>query len=187
MRGLGLSLAVFGAVLLTTGPPAGAELRIATLDVFLNDHALTVTVAAQGTVPASVAEGLHGGLPAHLRFTIELWQYNRYWRDRLLARQVVERQLAYNLVTREYRVSFGRDEPRPSYVTRDLRDAERVLSEVRAVRLGPAQAVAARNVIYVRVLAETALNGENTVISRMAGTAERTVRQSDYRTMLRVP
>ena len=35
----------------------------------------------------------------------------------------------------------------------------------------------------MRVQAETALNGENTFVARMAGTAEQTTRQSDYRTI----
>ena len=34
--------------------------------------------------------------------------------------------------------------------------------------------------------AETALNGENTFVARMNGTAEQTARQSDYRTIQRV-
>jgi hypothetical protein len=38
----------------------------------------------------------------------------------------------------------------------------------------------------VRVRAETALNGENSFVTRMAGTAEQTMRQSEYRTLLRV-
>ena len=38
----------------------------------------------------------------------------------------------------------------------------------------------------MRVHAETALNGENSIVARMAGTAEQVMRQSDYRTMQRV-
>jgi hypothetical protein len=38
----------------------------------------------------------------------------------------------------------------------------------------------------VRVSAESALSGENTFLTRMAGTAEQTFRQSDYRTLQRV-
>jgi hypothetical protein len=36
------------------------------------------------------------------------------------------------------------------------------------------------------VHAETALNGENSFVSRMAGTAEQTMRQSEYRTLVPV-
>ena len=38
----------------------------------------------------------------------------------------------------------------------------------------------------MRVNATTALNGENTFVARMNGTAEQTTRQSDYRTIQRV-
>ena len=38
----------------------------------------------------------------------------------------------------------------------------------------------------MRVHAETALNGENSFVARMNGTAEQTMRQSDYRTLQRV-
>jgi hypothetical protein len=61
-----------------------------------------------------------------------------------------------------------------------------VLSEVRGLKLTPASAVDKTEVIYVRVRAESALNGDNSIVSRMAGTAEQAMRQSDYRTLQRV-
>jgi hypothetical protein len=50
----------------------------------------------------------------------------------------------------------------------------------------PASALDPNAVIYARVSAEAALNGENTFLTRLAGTAEQTSRQSDYRTIQRV-
>src|SRR5690349_12587782 len=92
-------------LVLAAATPAGADLRISDLDVFLNDHELTVNVSVLGAVPGTFQEGMQSGIPTHIRYTIGLWQYNRYWRDvRLLAR-VVERQLAYNVVTKEYKVT----------------------------------------------------------------------------------
>ena len=70
--------------------------------------------------------------------------------------------------------------------TRDVRDAQRVLSELRGLKMTPASALDPNAVIYARVNAEAALNGENTFLSRLAGTAEQTSRQSDYRTIQRV-
>ena len=173
-------------LVLVAATPAGADLRISDLDVFLNDHELTVNVSVLGAVPETFQEGLQSGIPTHIRYTVELWQYNRYWRDvRLLAR-TVERQLAYNVVTKEYKVTALKGETRIPYVTRDLRDAQRVLSEVRGLKLSPIGAVDPAEVIYVRVHAESALNGENSIVTRMAGTAEQVMRQSDYRTMQRV-
>ena len=180
-----LRATTLAALILVIAAPAGADLRITDLDVFLNDHEITVNVAVLGAIAAGFQEGLQSGIPAHLRYTVELWQYNRFWRDSLLLTRVVERALAYNLVTKEYKVTAVKGDTRAAHVTRDLRDAQRVLSEVRGLKLTPATSLDQAEVIYVRVQVEAALNGENSFVTRMAGTAEQTARQSDYRTMLR--
>jgi uncharacterized protein DUF4390 len=187
MRGLRPCLSLLGAVLwIAVAVPAPAELRLSDLAVYLNDHEVTIHVVALGAVPPGFFESIQSGIPAHVRFTIELWQYNRGWRDRLLTTRVVERNLTYNVVTKEWRVSFLRGETRPMYASRDLRDAQRVVSEVQATKMSPASELDPGAVIYIRVRAETALNGENTFLTRLAGTAEQTVLQSDYRTLQRV-
>jgi len=187
MAGLRLGLPVLGAVLwIAVAAPAQAELRLSDLAVYLNDHEVTVHVVALGAVPPTFLESIQSGIPAHVRFTIELWQFNRGWRDRLLTTQVVERNLTYNVVTKEWRVAFLKGETRTVYTSRDLRDAHRVLSEVRGTKMTPAADLDPGAVIYIRVRAEAALNGENTFLTRLAGTAEQTVLQSDYRTLQRV-
>lgn len=173
------------ALLFSLARPAAAELRINDLDVYLNDHEVTVYVVALGALGPAVQEGLGSGLPAHVRFTVELWQYNRLWRDRLLITNVLDRQVTYNVVTKEYKISFDKGEGRAAYTTRELRDAQRVISEVHRVKLTPASALDPAGVIYVRVHAETALSGENNMLSRIVGTAEQAVRQSDYRSLMR--
>ena len=178
--------AAVAALIVVVAAPAGADLRISDLDVFLNDHELTVNVAVLGAIGPAFQEGVQSGIPTHVRYTVELWQYNRYWRDSRLLTKVVERQLAYNVVTKEYKVTTLKGETRSPHVTRDLRDAQRVLSEVRGLKLSPIGAVDPAEVIYVRVHAETALKGENSFVARMAGTAEQTMRQSDYRTLVPV-
>jgi hypothetical protein len=172
--------------LLAETTPARAELRVSELDIYLNDHEVTVHVVLLGTIPPGFHEGLQSGIPAHVRCTIELWQYNRLWRDALIRSVTLERQLAYNVVTKEYKVLSLKGETRPPHGTRDLRDAQRVLSEVRGLKLGPASGLDPAEIFYVRVHAEAALNGDNTFVSRMSGTAEQTMRQSDFRTIQRV-
>jgi hypothetical protein len=180
-----LLLVLLALTLLLPGTPAAAELRISDLDVYLNDHEVTVHAVALGALGPAFQEGLESGLPAHVRFTVELWQYNRLWRDRLLITHVLERHVTYNVVTKEYRVTFAKGELRQPYATRELRDAQRVSSELQSVKLTPASALDPSGVIYVRVHAEAALSGENTFLSRLAGTAERAIRQSDYRSLMR--
>src|ERR671936_82356 len=186
LRWPGFAAALALLLLLAGAAPARADLRISDLDIYLNDHEVTVRVVLLDAIPPGFHEGLQSGIPTHVRFTIELWQYNRLWRDRLVQRVKIERQLAYNAVTKEYKVISLKGETFPPYGTRDLRDAQRVFSEVRALKLGPASALNPAEVFYIRVQAEAALNGENTFVTRMAGTAEQTVRQSEYRTIQRM-
>jgi Domain of unknown function (DUF4390) len=181
LRGL-----LLAALTVMAPAPGRAELRISDLDVFLNDQEVTVHVVVLDAVPVAFVESIQSGIPAHVRFTVELWQYNRFWRDRRLMMKVVERNVDYNVVTKEYKVAVVEGEGRGSYVTRDLRDAQRLLSEVRGLKLTPATSLDLTDIFYVRVLAETALRGENTFLARMAGTAEQTLRQSDHRTIMRV-
>jgi hypothetical protein len=181
-----VSSLVAAALTLALAAPARAELRISELEVFLNDHEVTVHVVLLGALPEGVREGVQSGIPAHLRFTVELWQYNRYWRDQLVMTKAVERSLGYNVVTKEFKVTSLRGETQPVHATREARDAQRVLSELRGLKMTPAATLDPNAVIYVRVSAEAALNGENTFLTRMAGTAEQVVRQSDYRTIQRV-
>src|SRR5436309_15879896 len=182
LRWPGLPAAALALLLLAGAAPARADLRISDLDIHLNDHEVTVRVVLLDAIPPTFPEGLQSGIPAHVRFSIELWQYNRLWRDRLVHSVLIERQLAYNAVTKEYKVIALKGETFVPYATRDLRDAQRVFSEVRALKLGP-PAVSSVEIFYVRVQAEAALNGENTFVTRMAGTAEHTERQSDDRTI----
>jgi hypothetical protein len=177
---------VVAALVLAIAAPARAELRISDLDVFLNDHEVTVHVVLLGALPDALNEGIQSGIPAHIRLVIELWQYQRMARDRMLISKTIERSLSYNVVTREFKVAAVKGETRPIFTTRDLRDAQRVLSDIRGVKMTPAAALDPAAVIYVRVQAETALNGENTFVARMNGTAEQTERLSDYRTIQRV-
>lgn len=187
MRGLGAaSWVLVAAYVLAVAASAQAELRITDLDIFLNDYEVTVHVVLLGAIPDGFHEGIESGMPAHVRFTVELWRYNRLWRDQLLVTKAVERQLTYNVVTKEYKVTFVQGEARPPYTSREVREAQRVLSEVRGLKLTPATALDPTGVVYIRVRAEAALAGENTFVARMAGTAEQTFRQSDYYTLTRV-
>ena len=181
-----ITAAVLALLWMLHTAPARADLRISDLDIYLNDHEVTVHVVLLGALPDALHEGIQSGIPAHVRLVIELWQYQRMLPDRMLITKTVERTLAYNVVTREFKVAAVQGETRPVFTTRDLRDAQRVLSDIRGVKMTPAATLDPAAVIYVRVQAETALNGENTFVARMNGTAEQTARQSDYRTIQRV-
>jgi hypothetical protein len=180
-------VAVVLALLALAGAAASARaaIRISGLDLSLDERAVTVHVMALGAVPSAFREGLESGLPAHVRYTVELWQYNRLWRDTLVLSRVVERHVTYNVVSKEYKVVSVAGEARPLFATREIREAQRVVSEIRGLTLTPPAALDPAEVFYVRVVAAAALNGENTLIGRLAGTAEETSGRSQHRTLPR--
>lgn len=147
--------AVWGLTLLTLSDQGWAgPLRVSNLVVTNTDRTLLVNVVLLGSLPEGVVEGLGTGIPATVRFQVELWQYNSWWVDRRVAAKILERQVVYDVLTREYRVSAVQGEEREPYVTRDIWEAERVLSEVRALRLAPITSLRTQDLYYVRVRAD---------------------------------
>ena len=151
---------------------ADTELRISNLSVFLNDYDVTVQGVLLGAVPSSLTESLQSGVAVHVRFVVELWQQR--FRDKLLQTRIIERQLTYNPATKEYKVVSLSGEDREAFMTKQLRDAQRVLSELRAGKLAPDAALDPRELYFVRVRADVSLNGVNSWIARFSGEAAET-------------
>lgn len=157
------------------GPrPAGAELRISDLTVFLNDFDLTVQLVLVEAIPPSFHERLQSGIPVQARISIELWQYSRFWMDSRIETWTVDRQLTYSVLAKEYKVVSTAGEQREPSLTKDLREAQRVLSALRGYRLVPASALDPRELFYVRARAEVSVGGSNTFFARLFGQAEQT-------------
>jgi len=165
----GLLAAVLGG-----GPAAEAEVRISNLAVFLNDYDVTVTVVLFGAVPSALHESVHTGIAAHVRYYVELWQHTRMGVDRRLQARMVERQLTYNVLTKEYKVAPVKGEQREPLLTKDLREAQRVISELRVGQLAPVAALDKQELYYVRVRSDVSLGGVNSWFARMTGEAEET-------------
>lgn len=164
----GLLAALLGA------PAAEAEVRISNLAVFLNDYDVTVTVVLFGAVPDALHESIHTGIAAHVRYYVELWQHTRMGVDRRLQARMVERQLTYNVLTKEYKVAPLKGEQREPLLTKDLREAQRVISELRVGQLAPVAALDKQELYYVRVRSDVSLGGVNSWFARMTGEAEET-------------
>ena len=154
--------------------PAQAQIRISNLSVFLNDLDVTVQIVLLGAVPPSLHDSLHSGVPTHLRYTVELWQYSRLWIERRLQARTVERQITYNVLTKEYKVASIAGEQRDAYLTKNLREAQRVASDVRVSKLAPVASLDPNELFYVRVRADVSLNGVNSWVARIAGDAAET-------------
>jgi len=148
-----VAVAVGLGLLFSTGSWAGS-LRISNLVVTNWDNALLVNAVLLGSLPDGIVEGLGTGIPATVRYQVELWQYSSWWVDRRVVAKLVERQVVYDVLTKEYRVSAVQGEEREPYVTREIWEAERVLSEIRALRLAQVSALPPEDLYYVRVRAE---------------------------------
>lgn len=164
---------LLAAILLGTAT-AEAEVRISNLAVFLNDYDVTVTVVLFGAVPSALHESLHTGIATHVRYYVELWQHTRLGVDRRLQARMVERQLTYNVLTKEYKVAPLKGEQREPLLTKDLREAQRVISELRVGHLAPVAALDKQELYYVRVRSDVSLGGVNSWFARMTGEAEET-------------
>jgi len=167
-------LALAALCVLGTASPTWAELRISNLSVFLNDFDVTVNVVLLGTLSEMMRESLHSGIATHVRLHVELWQQNRFLADRRIQARTIERQLTYNVLTKEYKVIALSGEQREPYVTKDLREARRVVSEARVHNLAPAASLSRFELYYVRVRSDVSQGGVNSWIARFAGDAEET-------------
>src|SRR6266446_8987112 len=160
-----LSLSLTVLLVAGTIGPGSAELTISNLSVYLNDSDVTVQVAVLGAIPPGFTESVKSGIPTTVRFTVELWQYRRLWPDRLLKARTIERQLLYNVLTKEFKVASLSGETREPYTSRELR----------GLKLLPATELQPTALFYVRVHAEAALNGRaNTLLTRLSGEADET-------------
>jgi hypothetical protein len=174
IRSAVLAAGLLGAVLLPGAPGADAEVRVSNLAVFLNDYDVTVTVVLFGAIPIGLSESIHTGIAAHVRYYVELWQHAPLGIDRRLQTRTVERQLTYNVLTKEYKVTSVKGEQREPVLTKDLREAQRVISELRVGQLAPMAALDRRELYYVRARSDVSLGGVNSWFARMTGEAEET-------------
>jgi len=173
IRSIALAASLLAAVLLETDG-AVAQVRVSNLAVFLNDYDVTVTVVLFGAVPSPLHESIHTGIATHVRYYVELWQHTRLGVDRRLQARMVERQLTYNVLTKEYKVASLKGEQREPLLTKDLREAQRVISELRVGHLAPMAALDQQELYYVRVRSDVSLGGVNSWFARMTGEAEET-------------
>jgi hypothetical protein len=162
-------LAVVLGLLFVAGAVSGAPgpFRISNLVVANSDRTLLVTLVLLGAMPDGIVEGLGTGIPASVRFQLELWQYNSWWVDRRVVAKLVERQVVYDVLTKEFRVAALQGEEREPYVTRDVWEAERVLSELRAFKLTQMSPLNLDELYYVRVRAEVRSGAPDSSVSRI--------------------
>ncbi len=158
---------VLGSLLGSVPDGEAAEIRLTNLGVSLNDTDVTVQAVLLGAIPSHLREILENGIPLTVRFTAELLQFRRFWVNRLVAAKVVERQITYDVLIKEYRVIPLKEERREPYITKDLREAQRVISEFRGLKLAPAVELNPRDLYFIRLRAEVSTGGGLSFFSRL--------------------
>lgn len=102
-------LVLLAAVLATAAPAARAQAQPAELSSFElgRDDGLQLSFAVQFELPRGVEEALQKGVPLYFVAQAEVFRSRWYWRDKRVA--VAERtwRLAFQPLSRKYRVSFG--------------------------------------------------------------------------------
>jgi hypothetical protein len=163
----GRQAAALGLAVLVATASWGETPRLSNLVVTNSGQALVVSAVLLGSLPEGVREGLSTGIPATVRYQVELWQYNSWWVDRRLVAKLVERNVIFDVLTREYRVTASQGEQREPYVTRDIWEAERVLSELKTLSLATVQGLKDEDLYYVRARAEIRSGAPDASLSKI--------------------
>ncbi len=88
-------------------PAARAQAELTSLSVTRTEDAVLLSFAVRFDLPPPVEEALQKGIPLYFVAQADLLRSRWYWRDERLARTVRTWRLAYQPLTRQYRVSFG--------------------------------------------------------------------------------
>jgi hypothetical protein len=103
------SAVVLTALLLCIAPlVAGADtLELPTLEVVRTDDGLMLSFVSRFELPRAVEDAVQKGVPLHFVARVELFRSRWYWRDQRIADVSRTWRLAYQPLTRRYRVTFG--------------------------------------------------------------------------------
>jgi hypothetical protein len=88
-------------------PTAGPPITLASLDVERSDDGVSVSFALRFDLPRTVEDALLKGVPLNFVAEAEIYRDRWYWLDRRVARVTRTWRLAWQPLTRKYRVSFG--------------------------------------------------------------------------------
>ena len=99
-------LALLAALML--GVAARAEtVQLASLEVTRGEDGVLLDFTTRFTLPRAVEDALIKGVPLHFVAEADIYRSRWYWRDARVARAVRVWRLAWQPLTRSYRVSFG--------------------------------------------------------------------------------
>src|SRR5512146_2105013 len=100
--------ALLAALLLALAAPARAEtVQLASLEVSRGDDGVLLDFTTRFALPRTVEDALLKGVPLHFVAEADIFRSRWYWRDARVAHAVRVWRLAWQPLTRSYRVSFG--------------------------------------------------------------------------------
>jgi len=86
---------------------AGEQPEFTEFEVVRNEEGLLLNFAVRFDLPRAVEEALHKGVPLYFVADAELFRNRWYWRDRRINKVSRVWRVAYQPLTRKYRVTFG--------------------------------------------------------------------------------
>ena len=88
--------------------PAQAEpIELESFDLLRTDEGVTLSFSAQFELPRVVEDALLKGVPVYFVAEADVYRDRWYWRDKRVASTSRTWRLAYQPLTRKYRVTFG--------------------------------------------------------------------------------
>ncbi len=103
-----LALAVLAMCTLLGAQPAQAQgVELPTYVLTRNDEGLFINFSAKFELPRGVEDALHKGVPLFFVAQAELFNNRWYWRDKQVSAVQRTWRLAYQPLTRKYRVTFA--------------------------------------------------------------------------------
>ena len=83
------------------------QLEFAEFDVSRTDEGVMLSFALRFDLPRGVEDALSKGIPLYFVADTEIFRDRWYWRDKSIARNSKVWRIAYQPLTRKYRVTFG--------------------------------------------------------------------------------
>ena len=87
--------------------PAAAAPELTQFELSRSDEGLQLAFAVDLTLPRGVEDALQKGIPLYFVAQADVYRARWYWRDRRVASAERTWRLAFQPLTRKYRVSFG--------------------------------------------------------------------------------
>jgi hypothetical protein len=106
-RGLAAWVLSFAFLLAVVPSVHAAQVELTSLVALRSDEGLQISFAARFELSKPVEEALLKGVPLYFVASVEVYSRRWYWRDRHVAEAERVWRLAFQPLTRKYRVTFG--------------------------------------------------------------------------------